>query len=422
MDYIFLLGIFLLPFENLKFAPSSGWAAITPLIWFIYVIINSKRAFKSILKYKKIIFFLIFGLTLSLINYIFIDVSLKNLINTIVSISMGMVSLVSWDIYFVQKEHGFNKIVKVILLAYTIALIMGVFQFIAIKFHIDYLKSFFIAIEKRSYIKVNRVQYTFSEPSFIGMHLFGILLPIYMITKEKKILKLILAFSVCSIIFSSGIRVLLDILIVGTISIICKNLKNWKVIVSFIVIVPMVVFGFRYVYKRNNRVKAIINNGIYADTSLAVRYFRINASVLGLKKNPIRIFWGYGMGNSIIPLKEGYNEAIKEYENADNQEVRSIGKDDFTDDNVSFCLYVRIITEFGIFLSIYLLIYLINLNKYIDKENLFKLYLPIMLYLYIQFDSYAFYSLWIYIVICTRYKGYFLDSKTIQNINTYKTE
>ena len=42
-DYdVFKLGVVMLPFENFFFAPSSGWATITPVILFIYMLLNYK--------------------------------------------------------------------------------------------------------------------------------------------------------------------------------------------------------------------------------------------------------------------------------------------------------------------------------------------------------------------------------------------
>ena len=41
-DIIFLIGIFLLPFENFFFAPSFGWATVTPIIFAIYIPIGRK--------------------------------------------------------------------------------------------------------------------------------------------------------------------------------------------------------------------------------------------------------------------------------------------------------------------------------------------------------------------------------------------
>lgn len=52
MDIIFKIGIFLLPFENFFFAPSSGWATISPLVFVIYILLIFKMAIKGIYKYR----------------------------------------------------------------------------------------------------------------------------------------------------------------------------------------------------------------------------------------------------------------------------------------------------------------------------------------------------------------------------------
>ena len=40
---LFQLGLILIPFDNLVFAPSRGWATVSPIIFFIYIFINIKN-------------------------------------------------------------------------------------------------------------------------------------------------------------------------------------------------------------------------------------------------------------------------------------------------------------------------------------------------------------------------------------------
>ena len=226
-----------------------------------------------------------------------------NVLNASISITLGFVSLISFDIFFIQKKHKLDEIVKILLIAYTISLVIGVIQYIAIKFNLDWLKYLFIMIGKRSYIRNNRVQFTFTEPSFIGMHLFGVLLPIYLKTEDNRLLKLIIVFSMTSILFASGVRVLLDVVVVLVIMIVIKNIKNSKIIFSIIVLIPIILISINWAYNNNYRVKAIIDDGIYADGSLASRYFRINASIKGYKKSLYHTLFGYGIGNAILPIR-----------------------------------------------------------------------------------------------------------------------
>lgn len=56
-----------------------------------------------------------------------------------------------------------------------------------------------------------------------------------------------------------------------------------------------------------------------------------------------------------------------------------------------FCMYIKIISEFGI-----VVLGIILISLYSKK---FFLEYMIILYLYLQFDSYAFYSIWFYLYL-----------------------
>lgn len=400
MDFLFILAIILLPFENLFFAPSAGWATISPIILFIYVLTNFKYLKQCILNYGKIItYLLIYLFPLSIINYMVIDSTyFGNVLDSLIPLVLGITNLFAFDIYFNQKKHSMNNLVKKILIAYWISLVIGLIQFITIKFNISFLKDFFAFISKRNYLNMRKVQFTYTEPSYIGMHLFGVLLPVYYWVKDKNILKLIVVYAIIGILLSGSVKLILDIFVVVIINIIIKNLKNKKIIILTIIFVPVLISMFFVVYNNNKRVQKIIDRGVYADGSLASRYFRINAAVRGYQKSFGHFVIGYGLGNSIIPMRAGYLEAYREYKNSWKDEVDRIGDTSYTSDSESLCFYTKFISEFGFISLILLLIYLFKLKNQCTNKDI-KNYIWILLYLYIQFESYAFYTLWLYIVM-----------------------
>ena len=67
-DIIFRIAIFLLPFENFFFAPSSGWAALTPVVLFFYLLFNIREVFVCIKKHNKIVLFFVLAFGLALVN------------------------------------------------------------------------------------------------------------------------------------------------------------------------------------------------------------------------------------------------------------------------------------------------------------------------------------------------------------------
>lgn len=395
-DIIFQIAIALLPFENFFFAPSSGWATITPIIFALYLLLNFKLLLNEVKKHKNIVIFFIIGMMLSIINYFFVGIHIKNLINSLITLGLGFVSLFSFDIYY-TKNKDINKIIKILLVSYTISLFFGILQYITIQFQIKALHEFFDFILKRNYVQYWRTQYFFTEPSFIGMHVFGILLPIYFISKNKKILILITTFCITAFLFAGGIKIFIDTCAVGIILFVRYLIKNKKY--KYIIIIPIVIIiALTILYNTNERFQDILSKGIYGDGSLATRYFRIQSTVLGYTKKPANLLWGYGLGNSVIPLQDGYDEAILSYKSDYMDEVGGMNDPNLVDDSLSYCLYTRFITEFGLILFVIAMIYILK----ITKNSTFKYkysYLLIILYLYLQFESYAFYSIWIYILV-----------------------
>ena len=202
MDILFIIAIILLPFDNLFFAPSSGWATVTPIILFLYLFFNLKYLSKIVKKYRNIIMFLIMIFVVSLIAFIIHGINFGAFIDTVITLILGVSVLFSFEIYFVQRKNSLNKVCKYLIYSYSISLLIGLLQFIAIKLNIGFLQGLFDLISKRNYLQYSRVQFSFTEPSFIGMHLFGVLLPLYYCTKNKKILKLLISFIISSVIFN----------------------------------------------------------------------------------------------------------------------------------------------------------------------------------------------------------------------------
>lgn len=395
-NLIFYLAIFLVPFENFKFAPSAGWATLTPIILALYIVLNFKVFIKEILNFKKFILFFVGAIILTTINYCVVGFKIVNTINAMISIGLGFVSLFSFDIFYKENNKQFNNVIKILLISYTISFLVGLLQYVAIRYNIEVVYNFFECIFKRNYLQYNRVQYFFTEPSFIGMHIFGILLPAYFISKNKKIVALISTYCISAFIFGSGVRVLLDICVVGIILLFGYLMRNKKF--KYILVIPLVaIISITVLYSSNYRIKEIIDKGIYADGSLATRYFRIQSSVYGYFKKPLNFLFGYGIGNSLLPLRDGYDDAIVTYKSDYMDEVGGLNDPELVEDSVSYCLYTRFISEFGLIFYVIALAYIIKITRN-STFNYKYSYLLITLYLYLQFESYGFYSIWIFVL------------------------
>jgi len=397
-ELVFYIATFCLPFENFFFAPSAGWAAITPVILALYIVLNIKLVFKTLLKLQNIVKFFIAAIILGSLVAFNMNVNTTDFINSFVPLALGAISLFSFYIFY-EKKKDLSLVINLIVISYAICAVIGFFEFLAIKTNnlpfINWLSSIF----KRDYLAENsRVQFFFTEPSFIGMHLFGVLLPLYWLSRRKDLLFIIGLFIIESVFFNSGIRVIVDVAVIAIIYFIYLLFIHKKA--KFIPLILLILtLGFTYMNDHNERFHKIVQGGIYSDGSFASRYFRVQASAIGYAKTPGQALIGYGLGNSIHPIHLGYDEARDVYTSDYTREVDDLDKRSVTyhDDSASYSLYTRFISEFGLILTAIAIAYLIKITKDSRLPQRW-LYLSVILYLYVQFESLGFYALWLFIV------------------------
>ncbi len=382
-DLVFYLGVFFIPFDNLFFAPSAGWATIAPIILFCYVLLNLKYV---TVNFKVIIIAFLVAI-LSLINYISFSPTAEGLFDCVSTLCLGIAFYLAINIFFLKKNNSAKLFLQILFIAYTIAFCYGLISLL----NLPAFESFRMLFEKRNY--EGRLQYTFTEPSFISMHLYGVMLPCIFIFKKyvhevKKLKILLLCYVVITCVFGASARFYLDTLVVAAILFVqwivhVKSVKNALIGMSVAVIVSMA--GIVFVFSQE-RLRTILDLGVYADASLASRFFRINAIIKGLFQDSMHAIFGFGIGNTSYPFNMGYDSALAEYQNSYMAEILDL-KD--TTATSFFCGHLRVIAEMG--LIFYILFMAVLWKKSKGNRILFVL----VVYLYVQFDSYAFYTVWL---------------------------
>lgn len=431
-DFLFYLAVASLPFENLIFAPSKGWATITPIILFLYAILNLYHLKPHLKKIRPILLFFLGFSILGTLTAIIFHGRLDDYLSAYVPIILGLTCLFSF-LEFYSKHHGpelkrkLQFLVSIIIITYLLSLLVGLAEYFALKYKIEPLTHFFDLVFKRNYLAKNRVQFFFTEPSFIGMHLFGVLLPMFWLTRRKDLLFLIGLYTYSAIFFGAGIRIILDVIVIlfilATLYLpkVKEKLFLPLIFVAFILFLTTlsavngrfhkIFFGFLShgpetsvdcTIEENQDTEDCLaqvrQSGINSDGSFASRVFRIKSSVYGYTKSPLGFLTGYGLGNSIYPARLGHAKAKKEYKSSYMKEVNDLENPSYHDDSVSYCLYTRFISEFGILallLGLYYLYYLAKQSSLGYRYN----YLLITLYLYLQFESLSFYALWLYVIV-----------------------
>lgn len=401
---LFKIGLFLIPFENFFFAPSIGWATIAPIVFFIYLITKIEYLLKLLKKEIKLISFCIFFFSFGIINAILHNnINLQTILRTVYTFGLGISFYFALVIRYQIENHDIKKDLNILFWAYFISMFTGIFQWIVYKYKSSTIIEIIKILSKRMYYP--RVQFTFTEPSFIGFHLYGVVLIFYLFFQKEniKISKfhkvIMFGFPVINLLIGKSTKFILDsfavifILIVYKFIIYKQMLRIRLAIFSILMVILSGIFIYRneiieIIEKKDPRIEKIYRQGIYADGSLASRWFRINGSIKGYIQEPKEIILGYGTGNISIPFLKGYEEARNEYENDFLVEVNELQY--FKGHNL-FCMYIKIISEYGI-IMLFLILILMFSKKYLAE------YL-ILLYLNLQSDSYAFYGIWLYLFI-----------------------
>lgn len=384
-EFLFILGLLFIPFDNLFFAPSAGWATITPFFFFGYSLVNYKKCFRLINKKLFLIVFLLLSYA-SFKGIIFS--SLSGVVETLGTLLLGISCYFSFCIFEnAHKDRTGRIICKYLFIAYSISFIYGLVTLIPSAAIDNVLR----ILEKRYY---SRLHFSFTEPSFVSMHLFGVILPLSLYFKNKRLRNLGILFFITTLIFGESARFLLDTFVVASIYIAYMLFKKNPIYMILFLILICVGMPTLYYYLNSSgrRLARIIQLGVYSDNSFAARWFRINAIAHGFDLQ--HFFTGYGLGSTWIPFNNGYDQAFSLYKNGYLVEVLAIKGSHSTS---YFCLPLRIISEFGVVAFIYFI------TKIYNKKNWY--YFFIILWLYVQFDSYAFYALWIYLFINRRKKG-----------------
>ncbi len=396
---LFAIGLFFVPFDNLSIAPSSGWATISPFVFFLYVFLNLPILGKALVKAKWVLFYFTFGMWIQLMLLLFNELHIASFIDGLATTVLGISFFLALIIRYQLGGADKNKDGALLLKAYTLSFIYGIIRLLVMKY-LNPAMAVFYLLEKRPY---TRIAFSFTEPSFVSMHIIGVLwLFIYLITDRiliKKMLVLGLGFAAVEFLFLGSTRCVMDFGMFFAIYLVKALTVEAKHLIRNTVLISGSIMAFFIALMKIPRLNSILRSGIYSDASGASRWFRMNAAVKGFVSEPIRTIFGYGMGNLIIPLRNGYNEARLSYRNGFVNEVVSLGRAKEIDS--LFCFPVKLISDWGLIITLILIVMLVYkaLHKHIDMCVVIM-----TMWLYVQFDSYAFYSLWLLLYIVCFYK------------------
>ncbi|MBT1167167.1 hypothetical protein JS539_10390 [Bifidobacterium simiarum] len=378
------------------------WTPIAPWFFLAYALVNWRYLRLTVRRFLPFFLFpLLLALT-SVYGWQTIAVHPTALIKSFLSIVLALACLSSLDIAFRQKRLSWKSAVTVLVTTYWVAFATGILQYLAQGNHLNWypVRAYFIDILYRRYIWV-RPQFLFAEPSYIGMHLFGVLLPCYWVTRDRRLAVLVPVFAVGAIAMGSGTRIIIDSVVALFLWLIASvNFRNRKATWGFIGGMAVIGVGSVGAMFLNPRLNSLLTHGLLAgDGSMSARIFHALAPMWSWLHYPSRFLFGWGAGNIANAVKAGYAGARRWYDahgGVVGWEIRSLANPPA--DTFTMSLYSSFITEFGILMfAVFLLMTLIHVTRYHAWNRVTIVWLVLLAYLYIQFESYAFYAIPLFI-------------------------
>ena len=402
-DYVLYVALALLPVDGLKIGFSMPyWNPISPVLFALYVAMNRRFMARVVQRFP--FWFLMSAalIPISLFGWMTVAFHPWAAIVTFAAIALGLCCLAALDIALRLKRLPVRGLITVLALAYWCSFLVGVVEFISIKAHLEALHGMFIAIMQRNYVAV-RVQFLFAEPSYIGMHLYGVLLPVYWLTRDRRLALLIPCFAIGSIAMGAGSRIIVDTVVAGLAS--SAILIPWKRLgvaplirrIAGTVALTIVLFSAALT---NPRFQSIWEHGPWnGDISASARLFRSFSPLLaGLHDLP-HLVLGFGAGNLSEAMQRGYPytiDVVRGQGGSANKEIR--GLDHAGAGVFSMDAYVSILAEFGLIVLAFLAVALVRRTLRHRGETLtVAVWLLTLAYLYAQFEAYAFYAFWLFV-------------------------
>lgn len=409
-----LIGFFLLPFENLIIAPSAGWPAISPVFFLFALIFMGKE---NVINKAALKWFI--GLTiLSCVGWtstILMDGGnryfYRDVLGSFLPLIMGYAFYQSSHHAIFYKDtvnHDYLKrLLNSLILGSKVAMF---FSIIILLFAHIFRTGMFVElltyVLKRNQESL-RFSFLFAEPSFISVHILGVLFPFawlswrfYLYEQMTSLVIIIITYVAISLVFLESARFLLDVAFLVVIVSFFYLGKSMVILTADKLMLLCGAFGVLiYSTLINPTVIEILTLGrvsldgsvtdiMNSDASLASRFFRTDAVYQAFIYNPVLLLSGVGYGNIGYLVDLGYQAAIQNFTSFFTKEVDAIYFEG-SGANV-FNMYARVIGEFG------LLTFILIVTNLYDKKVALLFF--VIFWCYLQFDSYAFYGVWIYLI------------------------
>lgn len=400
-DLLFYLALVLLPVDGTVAGISLPyWTPLSPWFFLAYVIANWRLFGRVFRRYAAFMLLPALLVLTSVYGWTTVGFHAVAAAKSVGSVVLGLACLASLEIALRIKRLDWRPMVTVLVAAYSFAFLVGVLQWAGIRWGITGIKDFFARLMYRNYTW-QRPQFLFAEPSYIGMHLYGVLLPVYWLTHDRRVAVLIPVFAAGAILMGAGTRIVIDTVVAVFLWLIASlNFRRRGATIGAVAGVTAVgVAGVAAVFL-DPRLNRLVSDGLLkGDGSMSARIFHALAPAWAWKHDFWHLMFGWGAGNISSAVKAGYWGARRWYDARGgliNDEIRGLVNPPV--DTFTMSGYVSAVTEFG-FTILFLVAVLTFIYGIIHQSwNRIALCWGILTaYLYLQFESYAFLALPLFI-------------------------
>ena len=400
-DLLFYMALALLPVDGTVLGwPLPYWTPLAPWCFLAYTIANWRLAPLLWGRWRLFLPLPVLLTALSVFGWHTLGLRPGPALRSLVSLLLGLACLVAIDIALSIRRLPWRSVLTVLVASYTLAFLIGLVQYAALRCDWTTVLEYFGRLLYRNYGSV-RPQFLFAEPSYIGMHVFGVLLPVFWLTRDRRVGLLVPLFAGGSILMGAGTRIVLDSIVAGALWLVVElRLHGRRQGLALGLSSVCVLAGAASAVLFNPRLHAIARRGLLAgDASMSSRIFHMLAPMSAWMHDPWHLTLGYGAGNIAVAVRRGYEGALRAYLSFGgvmNAEIRGLAHP--PDNTFTMSAYASFITEFGLvgfaLLTAAVLAHFTVMHAW-NRTTL--CWLILVAYLYVQFEAYAFYALWLFV-------------------------
>lgn len=409
-DWVLAAAVALLPVDGTVlgiYAPF--WTPISPWLFLLYTAMNRKRLPAVYHRFRMFFWLPAVLAAVSVAGWTAFGFHLIAAAESLLGVVGALACLTALDIAITQKRMDWRRLLHILIAAYWFAFAIGVVQWLAIHMDVQCVDDYFASLMARQYINADspwggeRPQFLFAEPSYIGMHLYGVLLPLMWLMRRrdtvyaKRLRELIVVFAVGSIIMGAGTRIVLDSIV--ALAVVIVERTRWRDLDmrrhGVLALLGTLALGaVSLVF--NDRLSAIATHGMTGDGSFFARIYQSLGPLMGLVQHPWTLVTGFGAGNIADATHLGASDAVGLLQRfgADGDGAAAWYAGVTHENMFTMSAWTSYLVEFGLIGVIMLCAMVVrHIARTTGWHKTMVCWLMLVVYLYVQFEGYAFYAL-----------------------------